>query len=271
MKRPRLWLALALIVAVNALVLTGVARNRAGAPEASLTLTERELPLDVDPYHDEKSGVALRLDWNQGYGIDQWFDAGKLRELGFDVPSSSGKSEDFHRLLPRKVFVVLEYEGATWLRFKAEKERKLNDLEEKSRAGTITEEDAKNERAWLERVLRFGSRLFAVDAGVDPRQLRQRYPDKRRYPIMAASVRAISNYEESREIPRGTVDHLLITGLHVPHELHAPLLGLPFPEPFHFNRSEPVPRPRYTVQVEWGQRHEPWVTGVSLVGEDSTE
>jgi hypothetical protein len=45
MKRLGLVCALLLLVAVNAFVLAGIATNRSNQPEASLLLTERELPL----------------------------------------------------------------------------------------------------------------------------------------------------------------------------------------------------------------------------------
>jgi len=274
MKSYPLWLVLSLVVAINVFVLTGVARNRAGAPEASLVLTERELPLDIDAYHDENSGVSLRLNWNQSYGIDEWFNADKLTELGIEARPISEKSDNFRRALPQKAFVVLEYEAATWLRFKVEKEGELTDLEEKLREGKIDEQTAKNQRYWIKRTLRFDSRLFAVDVGIDPRQLRQRYPDNHRYLIAAASVRATSRYRDQQEIPHGMIDSLLITRLHIPRELHASLLGLRSSGAFvgyQFDEPENVPRPRYEVKVNWGQKYEPWVTQVELFGGDVTD
>jgi len=274
MKSYPLWLALSLVVAINVFVLTGVARNRAGAPEASLVLTEREMPLNIDAFHDENSDVSLPLTWNQSYGIDEWFNAAKLTELGIDVRPVSEKRENFRRLLPKKAFLVLEYEGDVWRRFKAEKERELADLEGKLAEGKIDEQTAKNQRYWINRTLRFDSRLFAVDVGIDPRQLRQHYPDNHRYLIVAASVRATSRYRDQQEIPHGMIDSLLITHLHIPVELHAPLLGLRSSESFigyQIDEPKKIPRPRYEVRVEWGQRYEPWVTEVKLIEEEVTD
>jgi len=273
MKSRHLWLALVLVLATNAFVLIGVVRNRAGAPEALLTLTERELSLSSGHNRDENSGVALHLSWNRDASIKEWFDRAKLAKLGIDLPPVPREAETFRWPLPKKVFLVLEYEGAAWLRFKEENEQELTALEEEMRQGQTDEQNIKNRRFRIERMLHAESRLFAVDAGTDPHQLRQRYPDNHRYLIVAALVRATSDYEDQQEILRGRVDCLLVADLHVPRELHAPLLDLPPSGAlFNYREDQPkaAPRPRYEVEVRWGQRHEPWVTEVRRIGEDST-
>ena len=55
-------LAWMLVAAVNGAVLSGVAYNRSGPPEARIVLSERELPLAYRR-HEENSGLALRLAW----------------------------------------------------------------------------------------------------------------------------------------------------------------------------------------------------------------
>ncbi|MBC7208722.1 MAG: DUF4824 family protein, partial [Methyloversatilis sp.] len=114
----------ALIVAVNAFVLAGVAWNRSGVPGSVLTLTQRELSL---PYafglDGERGGVEVVLLWRSpmiddsaeaaydmhyGRGPD-WLGADKLRELGFDLKDE----RDAYRQ-KREVYVVLELAGASW-------------------------------------------------------------------------------------------------------------------------------------------------------------
>lgn len=268
MKSRTLWAALLLVLVVNGIVLTGVVRNRSGVPDAVLTLTERELPVNTFSSQKENSGVELRLNWNRSYGIDQWFNADKLVELGIK-PSPVEKSASFRYALPKKAYVVLEYEGAVWRRFKAEKEQALVELEKKRRAGKIDEQNAKSERYRLERALHFGSRLFAVDAGLEPGPLRQRYPDKQHHLIAATLVRESYGYREPKEQPTGWIDDLLIDRLHVPRNLHEPLLKLPPVDSFRSDESEKIPRPRYEVRVNWGRRYEPWVMGVTLLEHDT--
>src|SRR5262249_34231893 len=89
----RLTPPIAIVVVVNALMLAGAAVNRSGEPEARVRLTERELRLATPG--DRDSGRELILD-----AVDQrvdaavadaavsegtrWFDAQKLRAVGFD-------------------------------------------------------------------------------------------------------------------------------------------------------------------------------------------
>ncbi len=63
MRKYGLIFAIALLVIVNIVVLAGVGRNRSGAPDAVLELTERELPMSYRGSEDkENTGMSLRLD-----------------------------------------------------------------------------------------------------------------------------------------------------------------------------------------------------------------
>ncbi len=104
----------ALVVAADAWLLVGVARNRAGEPDAELELTERELRLVR--LGDENTGVALDWEWEgprfrpPWEVAPTWFDEAKLRDLGYDP----GKLA--HRLLPKEAFIVFEHAGGAGLR-----------------------------------------------------------------------------------------------------------------------------------------------------------
>jgi len=97
-----------LVALADAWLLIGVARNRAGEPDAVVELTERELSLVR--LGEENSGVALDMEW-QGprrrpveAGRD-WFDEAKLRELGLDLGRRSRKP------LPKEAYVVFEHKA----------------------------------------------------------------------------------------------------------------------------------------------------------------
>jgi len=101
-----------LVLVADAWVLVGVARNRAGQPDSTLELTERELRLVR--LGEENSGVALDLEWEGPRrrppdAPPGWFDETKLRELGFDPGQLSRSS------LPKDAFVVLEYAARSGL------------------------------------------------------------------------------------------------------------------------------------------------------------
>ena len=103
----------ALVVAADAWLLVGVARNRAGEPDAELKLTERELHLVR--LGEENTGVALRLEWEGPKmrpleAAPGWFDEAKLRELGFDP------GRRVRRFLPKEAYVAFECAGGAGLR-----------------------------------------------------------------------------------------------------------------------------------------------------------
>lgn len=278
MKRPHLLLVLALVLAVNTLTLTGVARNRAGEPEAAMTLSERELWLLGGSGHEENSGVALRLQWDRHASTQDWFNAEKMAELGIKKPEKPESSETIRRLPPKKVFVVLEYEGDAWRRFREEKERKISELNEALARGEEREPSRMSidgEIRSLKKDLSFESRLIPVDAGLDPGSLRDRYPDNRRYLIVSALARAATSYvdgEEAVRVRTGEIDALLISELHISLKLTAPLHGLaPSGSLFNYRHDQPdaPPEPRYAVDVRWGRRFEPWVTAVRRIDKEA--
>ena len=273
MKRTHLRLALALLVAVNTVVLAGVAYNRSGRPDAEATLTERELPLQIDYRGEDNSGLSLRLKWKNDF-VDDWFDAAKLAALGF-APRTDEKAparpDLFYRhTLPKRVFVVLEYEGVAWRRYQKQKEDELAKLKEESPKTKSDESLQKNRQQRIENELQNGSRLFAVDAGLDPGELRTRYPDRARALVVPALVRRSHGSKDKKIVARGTIVKVLTDDLHLSRDLATPLLALPglarhtrWANPFNPGGKG---APRYEVTVRWGRRHEPWVARVKMNG-----
>ncbi len=275
MKRHALFVALGLLIAVNTVVLLGVARNRSGEPDAEVTLTERELPLSWAFRHEENTGVSLHLNVNSDSEELKWFDEAKLAELGFDTRSCR-KSDRLRadRELPRKAFVVLEYCGEAWQRHRQGQLQEIEDLAVKVREGRLKPEEAANQEKEKLFRLSVASRLFSVDVGSDPGGLRQRYADRSRYLILPARVRMIVDWERDSagevgvERLRGLVQQILVDELHVPRRLHRGLLALPEKSRIHagythFDPKDPA-RVRYRVQVAVGRRLEPWVKGIDI-------
>ncbi len=173
---------LTLLLVTNIFVLSGVAYNRSGEPESIINLTERELSL---PYrlHKENSGLSLSLEWRtlardkdsgsySGWGSPAWFTEEKLRELGFrDKDLKKGNS--YRRPLPKKAFIVLEFNGEN---YQEALRRAQADLAQEEAKEGADEQEIKWARQRLEKERFLESRLFAVDAGLDPDRLRKRYP-----------------------------------------------------------------------------------------------
>ncbi len=221
-----LLLAAAVVIVSNAFVLIGVSRNRAGAPVETIQLTQRELPKGFQEKED--NGVSLRLAWNLGFtGANgaAWLDEAKLKSLGFDTASALRDVK--HQPLPRRAFVVLEYDGPAWQTEREARERQTPGLD-----------------------LSAGSRLIPIDADPSPEVLLKKYPDHQKNLIARCVVRAyVVSWDAStrRAAPNhveGSVTEILPQTIHVPPS-----------QASAFSASS------YTVTLAYGQRFEPWVLG----------
>ena len=266
-----------LLLVVNGVVLGGVAANRAGEPEAQIVFTERELEL---PYRLEKenSGLSLRLDWrvvgddsNNSYAswnAPVWFDAAKLQELGFVLPAIAdvdvyGRS----RSLPaeKEVYIVLEPNSPLFakvigsLELELEKERSRFALEGQDRDRVIRAEKKIADEH------RSGTRLFAIDAGLDAEQLRQRYSDRSRYVLTKGIVkyRRIYNDDDLKKKKiRGYITRLSNGSIHVSRTHRLQLKKILAGE---ISRSDSGDAPRFQIEVAYGSRLEPWVVAVQKI------
>lgn len=274
MKRPGLLAAMVLIMAVNGIVLAGARYNRSGEPDAVVELTERELRLEA--HNRENSGVSLSLVLHQEHdGVGRecpWFDRGKLEELGFDCstpPKVSDAGLRYGRALPRRCWVVLEYNGPAWQAWRIVAERRLGELTSRAREKDNGNNPASFETKRLAWEISTGSRLFAIDAGNDPVLLRRRHPDRRRCIITPALVRVRLVRGSDEGILRapflaGYVEQLLTDSIQVPRDRQGILASLAdSPQEYSFSgQPDKAFAPRYGVTLHYGRRHEPWVTAV---------
>lgn len=277
MKRGGLLYALILVLVVNGIVLAGVAYNRSGEPDAVVRLTERELRLEA---HDrENSAVSLRVAL-QRQNDDQrgpfpWLDRGKLEELGFDCrtpPDAPDAGVRYGRALPRRVWLVLEYEGAAWQAWLIQARQRLAELSRRNGKPEKESRSREFEAKRLSQAMATGSRLFAIDAANDPALLRKRHPDRTRCIVTPALVRIqllSARDQEPRRAARltGYVQQLLGDSIQVPpgHGKLLASLAASGPEPyFDGSPGDPV-APRYQVELRYGRRHEPWVTAVHAI------
>ncbi|MDM7996134.1 MAG: DUF4824 family protein [Acidobacteriota bacterium] len=292
MRRYGMMLAILLLIAVNAFVLAGVAYNRSGEPLATITLTEREIPLaSYGRYSDrENTGLSLRLDsttdWFMPDGFynpanflrsDEiaWFNQAKLESIGFDcsLPLNAPNAElHYGKMLPRKTYVVLEYAGPAWEAWLSAAKKRMADAEMRFQSGDAAQAQLDTAREDFDRQLRTRSRLFIVDAGNDPDGLRKQYSPKDRYLILPARVRLRYHgaYKESgKEIPprlEGQISDVLVDTIYVPKG-HRAILEKILNDPrnaldaydWHMNRKRD---PAYEVMLHAGKRHEPWIAAI---------
>lgn len=272
MKRIGLMAALALVLLVNGIILAGVRYNRSSEPDATLTLTERELQLISN--NKENSGVSLKLEVNRGDNqwseASPWFGQKKLEEIGFDCRTpvnAKDASRRYDRELPRRAYVVLEYEGKAWEDRLAGQEEQLKILESRTAEGSEKKKSLEAERKRLRWEMESESRLFAIDAGNDAATLRTRYPDRTRYIITPAKVRlrlipANSSQKRQQPVLSGYVDEILTDTIHVPRGRLGVLASLKTNEPNFYDGRKDTFTPRYQVTLKYGRRYEPWVAKV---------
>jgi len=284
MRRYGLWLAVGLVLLTNVWVLAGVVYNRTGEAEATVVLTERELPKARQSR--ENTGLFLRLEWSMP-GFQKpgrfdpkpgWFNRDKLEALGFriDLPVLASKAYDYYRhQLPRPAYIVLEMEGDAWEDWKRSALQHLQTLKADLAQATDEKEIKTLERQVddMKRRLLTQSRLFAVDAGADPEALRVQYPDRNRYIIAQAIVRIQVAYvyrENDRErrervpVLNGYIQKVSVNTLHLPHlyrdrflKLTSKARYISFSSPREAMKK--IPAPRYAVTLHYGKRYEPWI------------
>jgi hypothetical protein len=277
-------LSFILLVATNIVVLYGVTSNRSGEPESQITLTERELQL---PYRvrEENSGLGLRLTWRtlgkaedyniySNYHSPFWLNSEKLEELGFNVGDYLGSGRNkkyFKQPIPKEVFIVLENDGEP---YKEAVKRAELVVEREKKAFTLNPDDKKlrgsferaEKRLHRERVA--ASRLFAIDAGLDSAQLREKYGDRTRFIIVKGSVKRKSYRSKKTNEVVGYLSRLSITNIHIPLE-YRQIFDTILAQ--NKSRSSGSGSPRFEVSLAYGSRLEPWIMSVNHLRDRLTE
>ena len=263
--------AVIVVIVANAASLAFVAANRAGEPDAMLTVTERELRLAHAS--DRDSAQRLDLDVRAGNrwliqsstGELAWLTVEKLAALGFDCrPPRATTVSDLQWSgscgLARRAFVAIEYEGSAWSR--------IADALRRERDKTLQTVD-RNESATaaarsIDQQIRYGSRLVAVDASLDADSLRRMYADRRRFMILPATISAWISVDRRKD-PSARPDvgadvRVLTTSLIAPVRYRDRLVRLG-PSPYGTLENEP----RYSVTLIVGRRHEPWIQSIDPI------
>ena len=174
--------------------------------------------------------LSLRLTW-RALGREEndvndrmpfWLKGKKLEELGFRFVdgASSGNLRD-RESESREVFVALEYNGPAYRDAVRRAERALEKEEEALRAnpadkGLLSARQQAKKRVQSEELTQ--SRLFAVDAGTDPRQLRAMYNDASRFIVTRGVVSLTYRNEGDRQWAAGYLESISPDKVHVPLE-----------------------------------------------------
>jgi len=266
------------LLATNVAVLLGVASNRSGEPEAVVVLTEREVQL---PYrvHVEDSGLALHLAWRaigeekeETYYVDwrtpEWFNSEKLKDVGFDVEDLTRPettSERYKVPVAREVLIVLEYDGEPYKEAVRRAERALEKAKKSFELDRENEELGKKlegAEKRLEGEEVWESRLFAIDAGLDAARLREKYPDRERFIITPGVVEPTRYYSDDEKELQGYISWLSVGNINVSLTLRRELAAF---LDIDKSRDSESRQPRYTIELAYGKRLEPWIRSVSQI------
>ena len=269
-RKNRLYIAgLLLIIGTNVIIFSGIFLNRAGKPLSVITLTERELRQSYSR-QKENSGLSLTLHWrvmqkeSLYYGKwsrPEWLDAEKLTQLGFNIDKmndNASKRSRRKRMLTKKVFIVLEYDGET-------SKEALKAIEEnliEVKADCAAKETAKcSEQAEgrLKREKVNESRLFAIDAGNDYAALRTKYYQDEKYIIAPGLIKPRYSYIEKKYVPTGSIKSICVEKIHVPLELKKTFYSITGKDK---DRRYNFDSPMYNIELAYGQRYEPWIQAI---------
>lgn len=267
-------LGIVILLATNVVVLAGVASNRSGDPEATVLLSHRELTV---PYrsHRENSGFSLRLNWRTlkqdreggyyyGWRTPAWLDKEKLEALGFEAADlyPSNQKYAYKRPLPKKVFLVLEFDGPAHersLEMARQKLEKVRNRLPEPGAEKKHQDAVKNARKKVEAEQSTESRLFAIDAGLDPDALRKQYDNRTRYIVAPGIVKAGYRYNDKKNEPYGYIQKLGVEQVHVPLKFKQQV------EDAVAKKGTAPIKTAHTIELAWGRRFEPWIRSVHLV------
>lgn len=267
-----------LLLVTNVVVLAGAWSNRSGSPEAQVMLTERELQL---PYwvNKENSGFSLQLVWRtlgkkkgqvdySGWRSPAWLDRGKLAELGFHVDDPAVPVDSARKRrdpVPKEVFIVLENDGAPYakvLKGAAEALGEQKRLFESNNEDKKLRENFKRAQEGLTRERVSASRLFAIDAGLDAEELREKYNERTRFIITRGVVKLRYQYNKKKRTPSGYISRISVNKIHVPLKLRRIFDKIPMNKG---KRDRQLSPPRYRVELAYGGRLEPWIRTVEPI------
>jgi len=253
--------AAAVVLAGNAVILVGVARNRAGNPDAVVRLSERELGQVGEMPEGAEPILNLKLEWSTAPGPDgrPWFDRAVLESLGVGrLPevADSAAAHDYRRNI-RRAYAVLELGGPAWERLAAARQAHADSLQA-ARPPAAQEKHA-GDLPWIEGRGRTESRLLAIDIGRDPMHLREKYPERSRYLILPAEYAAevVAAVKDSAGVVtaparvQGRLLQLLPGTVHVPRPLRDSLVAL--------GAAKPDSTTHFEVTLKVGKRWEAWV------------
>ena len=250
-------LALLIVIISNVVMFAFVFFNKSNIT-SQITLTERELKLPRLP-RKENSGLSLQLVHSSL--SPGWLNDEKLVELGFNGIDDYENTQNYtkRRRATKEVFIVLEYNGDTYKELVEKSERRLKEATDLLNLNLGTGDKCVSDnplfcddnnlrknvnlaKKSLENRSKIYSRLFAIDAGVNPEKLRKKYDDKTQFMIVKGLIVVNFWQQDNKNYIQKRIK-LSIRHIHVPLEYRKALSISPY----------------YNVELIYGSRYEPWI------------
>lgn len=256
-----LLIGLAILIGTNIVALSGVAFNRMGDAITQLTLTERELSLPYNRFtQKENSGLSLSIDWRtptdksgtyysyNSHDISLTKD--DLLALGFNTDV-----KDNYWVESRELYWALEFDGDL---HKAEIIKAENRYQTALKAfeadpNDINSRNKKEYRESLTREKTINSRLFFIEASTHYEPLATQFSEQKNIIIVKGLAKPYY-YDQAYSLK---LRHLLVGNIMVPVAFSDILSDLK-----RMNRRDKK-SPRYSVDINWGNRLEPWIIDVN--------
>ena len=270
MMKKYLLIGLTILIGTNLAVLGGVVYNRMGDATAQLTLTERELAL---PYNSgakkENSGMSLSINWrtptrkNESYysynSRDIRLTNDQLLALGF----AQTDVKDNYWVEARELYWAFEFDGALHKAeiIKAEDKYQTALTAYKANQNDTTSRNKNQYSDSLAREKTTNSRLFFMEASADYESLANRLSGQQNILLVKGLAKPYYNNNNNNKTYSLQLKHLLVRNIMVPLA-HAEVLS----NLKRIDRRDITP-PRYTVDISWGSRLEPWITNTNKIEE----
>lgn len=166
------WMVLgALVLVASGVPLVQVARDRAGAPRATLVLSHRELMPGWN--HDENSGVTVNWSWATVPRVDS-LTRGQLDSLGIHCP---GSGDDCDSRQGTRGWIAVGLDTVAWQRSVDAARHKLDSVGTPAPGDSVTKRHRDEALASLSQLEFYTSRLRMDGVGRDPATLAATWND----------------------------------------------------------------------------------------------
>lgn len=258
---------ISIVVVANLFVFSNVLSNRNLGEKITLTLSERELRVPYYGIRKEDSSLTINVRWrlkNEGENFYRYsrrlkVSPRRIEELGFNLPKPLGDSSRIDPVY-EELFWLVEFNGETYQQAVTAAEERLKSAQVKLEDGD-KKHQLENLKRNLEEELNNSSRLFVVDVAEQPEKLDLSRTGSQ-YFIAKGLVKPAVEKNYDKTISKDVYTYYLYFKEMSTANIYVPLTyAQNVREQIKHDKREKL---SYQVEVNWGSRFEPWVSGFVL-------